>query len=104
VSTLNKQHVIRRLRAACGYSDLDARRTVKDVLTVLRDLLEDLGTDESLVLEHIGRFVSHPTVRHSGKSLHRLHFQPCESMVALFYRRPLAPTDPRARQGGSTHA
>lgn len=95
MSTLNKQHLALRLRAAFGYSDRDARRTVRDVLVVLRDLLEDLGTDESLILEHIGRFESRPTARLSGRSLHRLQFKPSAPLASLFSRRPLPDDDPR---------
>ncbi|MDP2360611.1 MAG: hypothetical protein Q8O14_07645 [bacterium] len=95
MSTLNKQHLALRLRAAFGYSDRDARRTVRDFLVVLRDLLEDLDTDESLGLEHIGKFESQAKACLSGKSHHHLRFKPSIPMATLFYQRPLPDDDPR---------
>jgi hypothetical protein len=90
-----KQHLIRRLRAAHGYSINEATRTVRDVLSALRDLLDDLDTDESLMLEHVGRLQCQVRILADGSNGHAIRFQPCETLAAQLHRRSLPQNDPR---------
>ncbi len=54
---MTTQDIVTQLRTLHGYTDLDAKRAVRDTLDVLRHMLDELDASEGLTLPGIGRWL-----------------------------------------------
>ncbi|MDP2361991.1 MAG: hypothetical protein Q8O14_14785 [bacterium] len=71
----SKKDLVKRLRAAYGYSARDGQRAVGDVIRAMLDLTETLQPGDALSLEHIGILACR--VRPwKGQDKHQIAFSP----------------------------
>ena len=102
-----RETLVRRLRAANGYSVREARRAVEDVLDALHCALEDLEPGDSLVLKNLGalRCVVRTGRRQrvglrssefvQAPNTSRIRFQPSVLLASYLRSRVLSEEDPR---------
>lgn len=90
-----RKDLIDRLRAAYGYTVLEAQRTVDDHLAAMRDLIEKLVPGERLILENIGSLQCNVDVRPMGEACYILHFKPSTLLAAHLRARTLPSSDSR---------
>ena len=104
MANLHNRDVVRRLREIHGYSRLEAEGTMRDVLSVLQELLEDLEAGEHLTLGHVGRFDCRVRFRADGTPCQTLVWQPSQSLDQLGKGRTLPVNDPRVILARGKHS
>lgn len=95
MANLHNQDVVKRLREIHGYSRLEAEGAMRDVLSVLQELLEDLEAGEHLTLGHVGRFDCRVRFRADGTPCQTLVWHPSRTLDHLGKSRLLPTNDPR---------
>ncbi|MFA7329833.1 MAG: hypothetical protein WC326_02050 [Candidatus Delongbacteria bacterium] len=89
------QDVIQRLRAYHGYTRQDADRAVRDVLDVVRELLDELDADEALTLPNLGRWLCRVKAKPHGAHGMDIVWNPCRPLRLGKAARTLPAGDPR---------
>lgn len=89
------QDVIARLRADHGYTAKDADRSVRDVLDVIRELLDELDADEALTLPNLGRWLCKVKAKPHGAHGLEIVWNCCRPLSQGKAARTLPTDDPR---------
>ena len=94
-ATKTTHDVIRALRSLHGYTRLDAERAVRDVVDVLRHLLDELEAGDDLRLTGLGRFLCVVEIHKDGGNGQAVRWSPSPPLARGHAARALPHNDAR---------